>query len=113
MPAWAEWSYVASSYEENFYINYSTIRQEGDSRKVWELVDLNKKGIDGEMSFVNKMEYECKEEARRPFAWIKRDGPMGTGKTLSNGDFAKSFSTWVALPPGSIGISILKKICAR
>ena len=60
--AWAEWLKVGSSAEDTFYFDSSTIRVEGDKRKVWELVDYKQRDKYGAFSARMRNEYDCKHE---------------------------------------------------
>ena len=41
-PAWADWTLVSETTEgTKFYTDFSTIRKEGNLRKVWEVTNLS------------------------------------------------------------------------
>ncbi len=82
--AWAEWLKVGSSTEDTFYFDSSTIRVEGDKRKVWELVDYKQRDKYGAFSARMRNEYDCKLEKDQILSATLHSESMAAGKTLSN-----------------------------
>ena len=110
-PAWAEWSYVNTSENgDQYYLDYATLRKDGNMRKIWELRDRKKKGKNGQMSELSRSEYDCKEERFRFLAFIDRGEAMGEGKTLSGDDRTTS---WMNVGPETVSEAMLKKVCFK
>ena len=107
--AYGEWTYIANSDDKNHYIDFATIRTNGHLRKVWELWDYKLKGKYGELSILYRSEIDCNEETTRLLASVYRDEHMGQGNTVWTSD---NVGNWFAIPPGSIGESILKISCS-
>ena len=80
--AWAEWFKVGSSAEDTFYFDSSTIRVEGDKRKVWELVDYKQRDKYGAFSARMRNEYDCKREKVQILSATLHSESMAAGKTL-------------------------------
>jgi len=48
--AWSEWVRVGETADVVFYIDPTTVRKDGDLRKVWSIQDLKERHIDGDLS---------------------------------------------------------------
>lgn len=107
---WADWVAVGESAGSNFYIDPSTIRKEGDFRKVWGIQDLSKRDIDGEMSRRYREEYDCKAARKRYLSATTHSEPMAAGSTLISTSEA---SAWTDIRPNTLGDEILKTVCAE
>ena len=80
--AWAEWLKVGSSTEDTFYFDSSTIRVEGDKRKVWELVDYKQRDKYGAFSARMRNEYDCKREKVQILSATLHSESMAPGSNL-------------------------------
>jgi len=109
--AWAEWVKVGSSSEDTFYFDSSTIRVEGDKRKVWVLFDYKQRDKYGAFSARMRNEYDCKGEKLQILSATLHSESMAAGKTLSN----KQYTTedWSDIPPNTFAENLLKIICAK
>jgi hypothetical protein len=108
--AWAEWLKVGSSTEDTFYFDSSTIRVEGDKRKVWELVDYKERDKYGAFSARMRNEYDCKREVQILSATLHSKS-MAAGKTLSNEQYTTE--DWSDVPPATSALTVLKIVCAK
>ena len=106
--AWADWVNVGESAGNNFYIDPSTIRKDGDLRKVWGIQDLSKRDVDGEMSRRYREEYDCRAARKRFLSATTHSEPMAAGSTLVSTNEA---SDWMDIRPNTVGDDILKKVC--
>jgi hypothetical protein len=108
-PAWAEWVWVTSSSEgSHTYVDPTTLRVSGKTRRMWELVDLNKPDKDGDLSYRFYREYDCAEERTRSL-----QGSYFT-ENAGGGTRTGGFSTpadWAYIEPGSVGATKLKVVC--
>ncbi|MEI6662230.1 MAG: surface-adhesin E family protein [Comamonadaceae bacterium] len=110
-PAWAEWSYVTTGESgDRTYIDYATIRKDGNHRIAWSLIDKIYLGKDGQMSELSMREYDCKEVRVRQLSVITREKAMGAGKTLGGHDNPTS---WRNVAPETVGEATLMEVCAR
>ena len=109
--AWAEWVKVGSSTEDTFYFDSSTIRVEGDKRKVWVLFDYKQRDKYGAFSARMRNEYDCKGEKLQILSATLHSESMAAGKTLSN----KQYTTedWSDIPPNTFAENLLKIVCAK
>ena len=80
--AWAEWLKVGFSTEDTFYFDYSTIRVEGDKRKVWEPVDYKQRNKYGAFSARMRNEYDCKREKVQILSATLHSESMAPGSNL-------------------------------
>lgn len=109
--AWAEWEKVTTTAQATFYIDRATIRKDGNLRRIWWLTDYKQRDTSGAMSVRQMDEYDCKGERRRQLSSSEHAEPMTGGKELaSNGENPRG---WRQIPPGTIGESLLKMLCAQ
>ena len=107
--AWADWVQVASDDKVIFYIDPSTIRKEGNSRKIWELQDLKQSSKEGELSFRARVEYDCKQERSKIMFFSTHSGQMAWGNAIVNGP---GDEVWQDVPPRSSSEIVLRLVCA-
>ena len=81
----AEWTLIAvnSDYGLNVYVDYATIRRNGDKVKMWRLYDYKtvQTGIRREwLSDITQQEFDCQNESSKILAtsWYSRN--MGNGE---------------------------------
>ena len=107
--AMAEWVEVASSDSVTRYVDFKTIRKQGNIRKVWELWDFKKRLKSGELSMTLRTEFDCKEETDRPLQMNGYSQKMSRGNVLKtvafNGD------EWNSRPPATLGAVTLDAVC--
>lgn len=109
--AFAEWTWVTKAENSiSFYIDYKTIRKDGNLRKVWVVEDFAELSISGAKSSRYRNEYDCKAETVRYASFGKFTKSMGEGEQLASGG---SDARWDDVPPGSIAETILKIVCAK
>jgi hypothetical protein len=108
--AWAEWMRIGATDSENFFYDPTTIRKDGNIRRVWELRDFGKRNKDGEMSLRARVEYDCKQESYRVLGLSTHSEPMAEGKALyaENRD-----NIWKVIPPASASEAMFKIVCAK
>ena len=108
--AWAEWVIYETTDTNTFYYDPTTIRKDGNMRRVWVLYDLRERYKEAEMSYRTQYEFDCKQERVRFLAASAHSEPMAGGKTLySSGEE----NNWRAIAPGTIAETILKIVCAK
>ena len=111
--AWAEWVETVKTEKETFYMDPSTIRKDGDSRKVWEIVDYQQRNKDGSMSARLRMEYDCKGERHRFLSFSTHPEPMGGGDALLRNSFDATPDVWKDIPPSTPVVINLKIVCTK
>jgi len=110
-PVLADWTEVAVSATDGsmVYVDTSTIRREGTTRKVWSLWDYKKVEKTGELSVRTRMEVDCVGERLRVTSGTSHKGQMATGVILTN--FTNNMEPWTDIPPGTVNSEILRVVC--
>lgn len=111
LPAVAEWVLVSETDTSAYYFDPTTIRVDGNLRKVWTIRNLNQRDKDGEMSTQSRREFDCKDERNRVLSLSTHSEPMANGKLILN--LGADPNGWQETPPGGIGALILKMVCAK
>jgi hypothetical protein len=94
------------------YIDPTTVRIEGNLRKIWELQDYKAPLSFGRTSIrsVRRLaEYDCVEERYRTISVWGHSGPMASGDTTTDQPSGK----WVYAPRQSAGSFLLTALCAK
>jgi len=107
---WAEWVLVAEGNTSSYYLDPSTIRKDGDLRKVWAVISLDERGKEGELSLRTRNEFDCREERYRVLALSYHTETMGTGLMIHN--FNQS-SKWMDVAPRTLDEKALKFVCSK
>ena len=105
----AEWKFVDSNEGGNIYVDFATIRKQGNVAKVWVLVDWTApRRLENGKQFSSmkvQQEYDCGEKRYRTIFASFHSGSMGTGEVV---DFDPGVGQWI---PASEGF--LKVVCKR
>ncbi len=111
----AEWTAVKWNHEDGgltLYVDYTTIRKEGDRVKMLSLADfevVEKNGIDLFSSRAQN-EYDCKEKKIRQLFYSLYSGSMGKGKMEhSNSEHLK----WMPVQLGSMEEAMWTVACGK
>ena len=111
VPAEAQnWTKFIESDSAVHYIDLTTLRINGDMRKVWELADLKTRHPDGEMSRRYLTEIDCKEERNRILGNSEHPQPMAGGASLISN---QKPSEWAYIAPGTLAAIVLRLVCAK
>jgi hypothetical protein len=112
----AEWENVGAGSGNAFtvYVDRATIRNLGQTVKMWYLVDqktVQKLSlIEPFLSSKLHVEYDCNAEKYRTVYFLHYSKKMGAGKVVHT---ANDVQDWAPIPPGSV-IELLSKIaCGR
>jgi len=109
--AWADWVPVAGNATAEVYVDLTSVRKDGNLRKVWKLMNFKQRDKFGYMSYRSRGEYDCKEERYRFLAIIAHTNAMGEGGVGYNEPFPPS--PWREIAPGNSDEDILKLVCAQ
>jgi len=109
--AMAEWTKVGASDDITFYIDYQSIRQDGNLRQVSQILDLKRWEEYAAMSSLVRLEFDCKTERQRVLSVTLHAGVMIRGEVIRR--LGKDPAGWTAIPPGTAGASTLKLVCAK
>jgi hypothetical protein len=106
-PALATWTKFSETDLSSHYIDKSSIRREGNNRKVWIKEELVIHGERGELSRRARFEFDCKGER---FNALSIDGYYAHDLV---GDIYhdKQLVNWIDIPPESVALNIYKQIC--
>ena len=108
--AWAEWVMYAESSTTYHYFDPSTIRKDGNMRRVWLLNDFKQLAKDGTLSGRFRAEYDCKNERWRILAVSEHSEPMAGGSTMRS---ENDTNPWLDIPPDTFSEIIFKIVCAK
>ena len=106
--ALADWMEYGKTDGTTLYIDPLTIRKDGDLRKVWQLLELEKATPEGELSRRSLFEYDCKNERHRILDTTRHSGLKASGKVLGAGGESRD---WQHIAPGTIIARFLKSVC--
>ena len=109
-PAWAAWVKVDETDTGSYYIDPTTVRKNGQFRKVWQVHDLKQRAKSGEMSQRVLWEFDCKEGRFRFLSFSTHFEPKATGRTLVS---ESDTDDWDAVSPNTAAETVLKFVCAK
>lgn len=109
-PAWAEWKEISETDEAIYYIDPTTIRKEGNLRKIWVLKHHKKRSATGSKSVLNRDEFDCTNELRRYLVISGHTELQAKGETLMT---IKEPGKWGEIPPHSTAAHIFATVCAQ
>ena len=111
----AEWTALKWDHEDGgltLYVDYTTIRKEGDRVRMLSLADfevVEKNEVDLFSSRAQN-EYDCKEKKIRQLFYSLYSGSMGKGKMEhSNSEHLK----WMPVQPGSMEDAMWRVACGK
>lgn len=110
LPLHAQWTPVDGSEKSYDYVDWQTLRAEGDLRRVWTLHDLLQRDKDGDMSYRNHLEYDCAGGRYRSLQSLFYAGSMATGRLTGR---SEAPSPWRVVSPGTIGATVMRSACSR
>jgi hypothetical protein len=107
--SWAQWSPVAADADGTiFNFDYSTLRKDGEVRKIWVLSNFVEKDSNGVMSSRVRMEYDCKDERHRFLSFKLFSDKNATGVTVDSGDIP---SPWKDIAPDTAAWRLMQTAC--
>jgi hypothetical protein len=109
--AFAEWTKVGEVDEGSTYIEYKTIRKDGNLRMIWQIQDLKQRHKDGEMSRRARYQYDCKNDRSRFLSMTAHSESMGKGLLLAGP--IKGSGQWYEIAPNTTTEEVLKIVCAE
>jgi hypothetical protein len=110
--AWAEWILLGDNPQgDQYYLDDQSIRINGKLRFVWEHINLQARGKDGELSQRMRVEYDCAQERYRWTTFSRHSGPKVSGDILFSHTWDEP-GRWREIPPRSVVEAKLKFVCA-
>lgn len=107
-PALADWFKVDESNQIIAYIDPTTIRKDGNLRRVWVIHDLKQPDENGALSFRARQEFDCKQERSRTLSLSTHRGQMAEGGILLS---LNTIEEWADAPPKTIIETVLQAVC--
>jgi hypothetical protein len=108
--AWAEWTKISENNDESAYIDYKTIRKDGNFRRVWTVSDLKYVADLEVRSFRAREEFDCKNETVRLLVLTGFSGQMLSNKNIFTYPEESAVSS---IPPNSINDRKFKIVCSK
>ncbi len=107
--SWAQWSPVAVDIDATvFYFDFSTLRKEEESRKIWTLSNFLEKDSNGVLSGRMRMEYDCKSERHRVLSFRMFSEKDAKGIVLSEGN---NPTPWNDIAPDTAAWRLMQAAC--
>ena len=106
--AWADWIDYEETDDADFYLDPTTIRKNGEFRRVWTLQN-SRSSKKRERSSLHLQEYDCGGERVRLLSLSTHSGLMGAGKVLFS---HTEVGEWDYVAPRTVGAAALKLVCA-
>jgi hypothetical protein len=107
--SWAQWSPVAVDVDGTlFNFDYSTLRKDGELRKIWTLSNFVEKDPNGVMSSRVRMEYDCKNERHRFLSFKLFSDKNANGVTIDSSDIP---SPWKDIAPDTAAWRLMQTAC--
>lgn len=106
----AEWVKVKDADIANLYFDPTSVKRNGDLRRVWELTDVKATNVFGMKSSRSLSEYDCKTDRTRTLAIATFTGQMAAGNLIERSDVA---GDWQYIAPGAVSDIILKRVCLK
>ena len=106
----AEWKRIVESDTATFYMDISTIRKDGNTVRVWSILDFKEKGRYGDVSHKSRHEFDCKQERLRTLTLLPYTGHMAEGQAIN---ISKPPEEWFDIPPRSAWATYLEILCNK
>ena len=108
--SFADWTKVNESEIGNHYVDFGKIRKQDGFVYFWTLFDLLKSDSDGDLSYKNYKQGDCKLFRFKSLSYVHHKQPMGGG--TGDGNSPKN-PEWRYPSPNSSMEIILKSVCSR
>jgi hypothetical protein len=110
-PVWAGWTFVTQDVDGNsFFIDFETLRKEGNLRKVWGKTELSKVNKFDWSSTRQRNEFDCKNETKTILSVSAFSKGNLQGEKLFD---ANKITDKEDVAPDSVDWSILKLVCSK
>ena len=114
LPAWAGWTFVANSNDippDKYFLDFETLRKEGNERRIWKLINLSPNDKYGWGSMRSRNLYDCKNDTVQILSQRIFAKPFAEGKEVETAQNSPGQKTDIA--PDTIGWLVLKEVCKR
>jgi hypothetical protein len=104
---------VTESTEDFFFLDASTLRKNGNIRKIWGAANFSNILLSGAQSSRWLVEFDCKREQYRHLEHSLHSEPMAGGTVMSTMDLPLDGSKWKHVAPRSVTSELMKFACAK
>ncbi len=114
-PVWAEFKLVGEQDSKTYFIDFDSIKKDGNFRMVWVIINLPTPSKNGALSWKNRIEYDCYEERSRTQRSYEHSEAMGRGEVVRT-IIATKPGMWFQVRPDTNNNAhrkILNLICAK
>jgi len=92
------------------YVDYSSLKVNGNMRRVWLLIDRRTPHENGWLSAKVFREIDCQEDQTRIVSFITFTGEMGKGAVVSSAEGQKG---WRSIAPETANSALERAICSE
>jgi hypothetical protein len=114
LPAWAGWTFVTTgiddSFEVQYFLDYETLRKDGNLRRIWRLVNYPPNDKEGWGSVRSRLEFDCKNETVKPLSDTVFSEKFSRGKIIFAQD---KESPKQDIAPDTATSTLFKEVCKR
>jgi len=109
----AAWTFLYPAAEGGYYMDLNSIRKDGNSVKVWTLIDITQQEIRerGIYSLKMRTEFNCKDETFRILDSITYSGSMGMSSAIASSAQDKNIETFEAIAPHTMTQKLFNTAC--
>jgi hypothetical protein len=109
--AQAQWTFVRENAQAKYYFNYSSLKANASTRRVWILQDLKAPSPipDAGLSGLALYEFNCQDDSMRIISIKTYSGRGLTGQLVSSGDMPTA--PWQSIPPTTTNEFLLRTAC--
>ncbi len=104
----AEWVKSAEGSRTTVFIDPTSVKNNGNLKRIWSLQDYNEKGDEGEQSVSGYEEHDCRESRYRFLSITSFRGSMGTGGVIKT---ESGVSNWRFIRPDSLAANHHNWLC--
>ena len=105
----AEWTEVVETANSTYYFDISTVKKNGNFRKVWVMTSMKIPAPNGAMSRRVLEEFDCKEEQSRSLSLEEFREDKLRGELI--GRLGSNPEGWIPIAPNTANRSMLEAIC--
>lgn len=105
----AEWTEIVETAKGTHYFDISTVKKNGNFRKVWVMTSMKSPAPNGAMSRRTLQEFDCKEEQSRFLSLEEFREDKLRGELI--GRLGANPEGWIPIAPNTASRSMLEAIC--